>query len=83
VLEEPAHDGGLLRIDLARDVLPRGAAVGPGGGDLDIVVAVDAPAGDVAGARFAEQGIMGALLGALPLDLAGVAGDGEEELVGG
>jgi len=32
-----------------------GAAVGPRGRDLDVGVAVDAPAGDVAGARLAEQ----------------------------
>ena len=56
---------GLGRIDLARDVLPLRAAVGPRGGDLDIVVAVDAPAGDMAGQGLAEQGVVGALLGAL------------------
>ena len=82
-LEELTHHGGLLRIDLPRDVLPLGTAVGPGSGHLDVVVTVDAPAGDVPGARLAEEGIMGALLRALPLELARVAGDGEQDLIGG
>ena len=81
--EETADDGSLRRIGLACDVLPLWAAVGPWGGDLDVVVAIDAPAGDVTGPGLPKEGVMGALLGALALKLARIAGDGQEHLVGG
>src|SRR5215470_5718920 len=81
--EEPADDGGLRGVDPARDVLAYGTAVGTGSGDLDVVVPIALPARDVPRLELAAHGVVGALLGTLPLELARIGGHGQEDLVGG
>ena len=49
--EDPPDDRGLLLVDAAEHVRARAA----GAGDLDVVVAVDAAPGDVAGGRLPRQ----------------------------
>src|SRR5262249_33448173 len=75
--EAPAR-GGLLLVYTTNHVEP------PAGGRaaVDVVVAVDAAAGDMEGARLALERVIGPLARALALELVGVGGDAQEQLVG-
>src|SRR5262249_40359398 len=82
-LEEPAGEGGLRGGGPAPGGVADGTAGRAGSGDLDGVVPIALPARDVPGLELAAHGVVGALLGTLPLELARIGGHGQEDLVGG
>jgi hypothetical protein len=75
-VEDPPHDGGLLRVDVADDVAPRVAVL-----HLDIAVAVDEPAGDVAPFGVAAHGVPRALAALLPVHFVHKRHGAGQELV--
>jgi hypothetical protein len=76
-LVDAPDDGGLLRVDGARDV----QALALGRGDDVVGVPVGAAASDVPGTRLAHHRVVRALAGALPLHLGGEVGEAEHHLV--